>query len=192
VLFDIGEEKGSNVYSTRDGLRTLERVGQAQIQDSRFDEHMIAERSDGSLLMYVRAVYGIGQAISTDRGRTWSDGEKAPAQHINSRFFLRRLKSGRLLLVHNASPDRKTRSHLTASLSEDGGASWKGGLLLDDRNQVAYPDGVQAEDGRIYITYDRERTRAKEILMAVFTEDDVLRGSPSSDSRLRVVIDRAE
>ena len=69
---------------------------------------------------------------------------------------------------------------MTAVLSTDDGKTWKNGLLLDERDNVSYPDGFQTSDGKIYITYDRERSRAAEILMAVFTEDDVKAGRPVS------------
>jgi hypothetical protein len=94
------------------------------------------------------------------------------------------------LLVKNCPPDGKSRSHLTAFLSDDDGRNWTGGLLLDDRMNVSYPDGVQAPDGRIYIVYDRERFAAREILMAVFTEADARSGT-DGNARLRVVVNRA-
>ena len=50
----------------------------------------------------------------------------------------------------------------------------------------------QCEDGRIYCIYDRERTGAREILMAVFTEEDVAAGRPvSALARRRILVDRA-
>ena len=48
----------------------------------------------------------------------------------------------------------------------DDGATWSGGLLLDAREQISYPDGDQAEDGTIYLTHDHERRGAREILTA--------------------------
>ncbi len=89
-----------------------------------------------------------------------------------------------MLVKHH---DYTGRSHLTAFLSTDDGETWQGGLLLDERANVSYPDGAQTADGRIYIIYDRERYDAKEILMAVFSEADVLmRTAISSDMRLKV------
>ena len=83
------------------------------------------------------------------------------------------------------------RSHLTAYVSADDGNTWEGGLLLDARETVSYPDGVQAADGRIFVIYDRNRNTDREIWMAVFTEDDVLSGSCASyDCELRVPISR--
>jgi hypothetical protein len=63
--------------------------------------------------------------------------------------------------------------------------------LLDERQRVSYPDGDQAEDGRIFITYDFDRRGAREILFAVFTEEDVLAGNLVSEgSRLRALINK--
>ncbi|MCA9164425.1 MAG: exo-alpha-sialidase, partial [Planctomycetales bacterium] len=82
----------------------------------------------------------------------------------------------RLLLVkHGVSIDsHKGRSQLTAWLSDDDGQTWRGGLMLDERTGVSYPDGFQAPDGTIYISWDRNRATDGEILMARFTEDDIL------------------
>jgi hypothetical protein len=108
----------------------------------------------------------------------------------NKRFFIRRLKSGALLMVRNNSPDGK-RSHMTAFVSDDDGATWKGGLLLDER-ESSYPDGVQASDGTIYIIYDHQRytlnRQDKEgvgsVQLAVFREDDIRAGKPVSDGAM--------
>jgi len=148
------------------------------------------ERRDGSLWMLVRLFGGIGESTSTDGGRTWSPGAKSTIAGPNSRFFIRRLKSGRLLLINH---HRFTgRNNLTAMLSNDDGATWYGHLLLDERMNVSCPDAVQGEDGRIYMVYDRERVREREILMAVFTEEDIINGaSVSNESLFKVLIDKA-
>ena len=86
----------------------------------------------------------------------------------------------------------KRRDNLMAMLSKDDGRSWIGGLMLDTRPDISYPDGFEGLDGRIYVIYDRERTNAREILMAVFRPEDVLEGRiVSSDAKLRMVINRA-
>lgn len=79
-----------------------------------------------------------------------------------------------------------------AKISFDDGKTWVGGLMLDERSEVSYPDGTQAPDGLIYITYDRERSKAREILMAAFTEQDILAGKPVDPRcRLKQVVSRA-
>ncbi len=108
-------------------------------------------------------------------------------RHPTARFFLRRLISGALLLVKHGPVDKRVgREDLTAFVSDDDGRTWQGGLMLDDREKVTYPDGVQAPDRTIYIVYDHNRTPDGEVLMATFTEDDVRAGKPVSDKvRLR-------
>lgn len=179
---------------SRDGGKSFQTLGAAYVpvEHRQYDEHMFVERSDGSLLMWVRTRYGIGEAVSTDGGVTWSDLSPSEVEHPVARFFIRRLKSGNLLLVKHGPLDEQIgRSDLTAFLSEDDGETWEGGLLLEDR-QCSYPDGFQADDGTIRIIYDRSRRGDKEILMAVFTEEDVMAGREVSDKvRKRVLVNQA-
>ncbi|HUW16324.1 MAG TPA: sialidase family protein, partial [Actinomycetes bacterium] len=189
---DLGERSGANVMVSTDQGATWTYRGQALVPNRVFDEHMIVERGDGSLRMLVRAAYGIGESFSPDRGATWSPGRRSEISHVNARFFIRRLSSGKLLLVTHNPPDTKTRSHLTARLSGDDGKTWQGGLMIDERPGVSYPDGVQSPDGAIYLIYDYQRTGDKQILMATFTEADVLAGEWSSTvARQRVVVNQA-
>lgn len=142
-------------------------------------ENMIAELKDGRLWMLIRTDSGVlWQSHSSDKGRTWSDGTPSTIKSPGSRFFIRRLASGNLILVnhHNFTG----RSHLTARLSTDDGATWNDGLLLDERAGVSYPDGVEDRDGVIWITYDRDRQGSGEILRATFREEDVAAGKDVS------------
>ncbi|MBE6589279.1 MAG: helix-turn-helix domain-containing protein [Ruminococcaceae bacterium] len=178
------EGYGSFVYSTEDYGKTFVRLGGADVPDRTFDEHMVAELKDGTLMMYVRTRYGIGVSYSYDRGLHWSAGRDSGIPSPNTRFHLRRLSSGRLMLITHV--DFTARDHLTVLLSEDDGKTWKWKLLLDARNQVSYPDATE-RDGFIYITYDRERgcfqkslkeaySSAREILVSRITEEDIIQG----------------
>lgn len=207
---ELAAEYHSNILVSLDAGETWTRRGGADIPGRWFDEHMVIERAEGTLWMLVRTEGGVGQALSTDDGITWQTLPGLALPGPNARFFIRRLRSGRLLLVNHepehgwsrvtgqvAAVDREAAAHiprnnLMAMLSEDDGRTWIGGLMLDERNQVSYPDGVQADDGRIYLIYDRERYQAREILLAVFTEDDILAGSPTSPhARLRLLVNTA-
>ena len=138
-------------------------------------ENMIIELKNGRLWMLIRTSNGVlWQSHSTDKGRTWSEGNPSTIASPGSRFFIRRLASGNLLLVNHYN--FKGRNNLTAQISTDDGATWCDGLLLDERNNVSYPDGVQDKDGLIWITYDRDRQGEGEILLAKFKEEDVVAG----------------
>jgi len=182
------------VVSTDEGKTWSIRGGcNVPIKDRQFDEHMLIERKDGSLWMLARTNYGIGESVSSDGGRTWPELKPSQIAHPSARFFIRRLNSGNLLLVKHGPIDQKIgRSHLTAMLSTDEGLTWGGGLLLDERNGVSYPDGQQTADGLIRIIYDFSRTGSRHILMATFREEDVALGKPASgDVQLRHVVSEA-
>jgi hypothetical protein len=180
------------VYASHDRGATFPLRGTANVLPPEArgpDEPMIVERKDGSLWMLVRRT-GLAETVSQDQGRTWSPVETSALQHPASRFFLRRLSSGSLLLVkHGALDEKVRREQLRAFVSDDDGKSWKGGLMIDARESVTYPDGVQADEGSIYVVYDHKRTPDGEVLLATFTEDDIRAGKPVSGKvRLRVEI----
>jgi predicted neuraminidase len=155
-------------------------------------ENMVVELKDGRLWMLIRTSSGtLWESHSTDKGRTWTDGKPSSIASPGSRFFIRRLASGNLLLVNHVN--FKGRNNLTAQISRDEGATWQGGLLLDERHGVSYPDGVEDRDGVIWITYDRDRGGNGEILLAKFKESDALAGSNVSCAvHLKQVVNRIE
>lgn len=181
---------GAGVVASTDEGKTWQWRGAARMICASYDEHTLIERRDGSLWLLARTLYGIGQSESRDGGRSWSRARATDLDGPDAKFFIRRLASGNLLLVNHVN--FTGRSHLTALLSCDDGATWEGGLLLDERTDVSYPDGQQVADGRIHIIYDHERggmrdrlspeafekrkLHEREILTATFTEQDVLAG----------------
>jgi hypothetical protein len=182
-------ENSIRVYASTDQGKTFELRGTANVLPAEArgpDEPMIVQRKDGSLWMMVRS-RGIAETFSQDGGKTWTPVKRSSLRHPTARFFLRRLKSGNLLLVKHGPLDKRVgRTDLIAFVSDDDGQTWKGGLMLDDREKVTYPDGVQAPNGTIYIVYDHNRTPDGEVLMATFNEDDVRAGKPVSGKiRLR-------
>jgi len=188
-------DNSARVVASADQGKTWKLLGGCQVpKDARnFDEHMLIERNNGSLWMLVRTTYGIGESVSHDGGRTWPELRPSAIAHTTARFFIRRLQSGNLLLVKHGPIDQRIgRSHLTAYLSKDDGKTWTGGLLLDERSSVSYPDGQQAGDGAIRIIYDFDRTGDRHILMATFREQDIVAGQiVSDDGRLRQLVSDA-
>lgn len=204
----LENEQFSNVYVSTDEGKTITLRGHADIPGRSFDEHMLVEKQDGTLWMLARTFKGIGESFSSDGGYTWTPGRDSHIDGPCSRFFIRRLKSGRLLMINHYNFDQridlddimsqgnvkswKGRSHLTAMLSEDDGKTWPYTLLLDERNEVSYPDAKEADNGYIYATYDWERVTQREILMACFTEDDILCGKIlSPKGQLRILVNKA-
>jgi len=179
----------SYVYKTSDNGKTFVRLGGADVPNRSFDEHMVYEMNNGVLRMLVRLHNGIGESYSYDRGKKWSTGRKTSLGGPSSRFCVKKLNSGRVLLINHYN--FKKRNNLTVLLSEDDGVTFPYSLLLDERDSVSYPDAVECEDGMIRIVYDRERgcfrssledaySFAREILTAAITEEDIINGSIGS------------
>ena len=189
-------EDSAKVVVSKDSGASFKLLSAANIPnppDRNCDEHIIVPRNDGSLWMLVRTKYGIGESLSTDGGHLWSAVSPSSIQHPASRFFVRRLASGKLLMIKHGNVDEKTqRSNLRAFLSADDGKTWSGGLLIDERDKVSYPDAVEAPDGTVYVIYDFGRSHENQILMAAFSEEDVAKGQwTSAKARQRVLINQA-
>jgi hypothetical protein len=184
-------ERSSRILRSTDQGSTFAEFGSATIpkyEDRNGDENMIVERRDGSLWMLVRTGYGLGESFSHDRGKTWTDVAPSGIRHAESRFFIRRLASGRLLMVRHAGTER---SNLTAYLSEDDGRTWGQGLLIDHRGGVSYPDAIEGPPGEIRLIFDYNRTVDKQILLTVFREEDVRLASPGAGTRESLIVNQA-
>lgn len=176
---ELDDERMAHLYVSADQGETWRRQGGAVFPDSQFDEHMAVQLQDGRLYMLARTDTITMESYSHDRGINWSKPVPSKIQSINARFHIRRLASGRLLLIkHGKKLEEKpeNRSFITAFLSEDEGKSWSDGFVLDERFEISYPDADQGSDGRIYITYDRNRAKDGEILMACVREEDIVAG----------------
>jgi len=191
---ELDPQRGANVLASTDKGVTWQRRGAVRFPNPDWHEHMIVERKDGALWMLARTAKGIMQSTSADGGRTWAEPTEPPGiRQPNARFFIRRLASGRLLLVkHGDAVDAHAgRVQLSAWLSADDGKTWQGGLILDERKGVSYPDGFQAPDGAVCISYDRNRATDGEILLARFTEEDILaKKLVGPKSKLKLLISR--
>lgn len=191
------EDTGANVIASTDQGKTWNFRGRALASSRSYDEHVLTENRDGSFRMWIRTGWGIAESISTDSAKTWTTPQvRKDMSPVSARFFIRRLKSGNLLLVANKPPEGNKRSHLTTRISDDDGATWKGGLVFDERmigSGVSYPDGAEGTDGLIRIIYDLDREGPGQILMAAFTENDALKGTwESPGSRSKVLISEVE
>ena len=179
---ELDPVRGAHVYVSMDQGKSWTDRGMVRFPHPTFDEHIIIELGDGRWWMTGRVGIGtrnsgIIQSFSSDKGHTWSEPEMYQP-HISSRHFITRLASGNLVMVRHGRFDEctKTRTNLTAFISDDDGKTWKGGLLLDDTYDISYPTGFQAPDGYIYVSYDLQRTRRGEIYLVKMTEEDILAG----------------
>ncbi len=187
------DENNSRPLISTDGARSFQLGGEltSEVRND-FDEYMIVERSDGRLISFNRMHGWFLVGESSDRGRMWTELRPNDIPHPAARFVFMKLRSGNWLLVKHGPIDTLTgRVQLMAYLSRDEGLTWEGGLMLDERS-CSYPFGFQSDDGTIYVSYERQRWVQPEILLARFTEQDVLAGKPVSDrAALKRLVNKA-
>lgn len=193
-------QDGAYVLKTSDNGKTFTLLGSAIAEDRSFDESMVLEKKDGTLAMYIRTNYGIAVCYSYDRGKTFTRPVNSGIPGPCSRFHIRRLRSGNVLMINHYN--FTGRDHLHAMISEDDGKTFPYRLLLDERAEVSYPDCTENEDGSLSIVYDRERgaaqhsleqvyAKAREIIMCHITEEDIRAGAcVGKESYLKRVISR--
>ncbi len=158
---------------TKDGGKTYVQVDSevAKIK-TYFDEAMAYVMPNGDIRFFARCWYGrIAEMFSRDGGKSWGEAQLSDIVHADTRFFVSYTPSGKLILVTNDCENRRT--NMTVYLSEDGGATFPIKRLIDDRDNLSYPD-IAFADGRIYLTYDRDRNGYSEIFFLDFTEDDLM------------------
>lgn len=177
---ELDGERSATCFVSSDRGKTWEKRGSIPFPGSDWNETQLLEKKDGSLQMFSRVGFrkiGFMASESRDGGRTWTAPHAVPGMNnTNARFQILRLRSGRVLFVcHGRHDENCGRRRLTAWLSDDDCATWKGGLQLEGRDG-SYPDAFQAPDGTIFVAHDYGRGTDAEIWLHRFTEEDVLAG----------------
>ncbi len=176
-LYTVSDDRGKT-FRTKLGSKRL---------STDCDETMCYQKENGDLVMLARTKLDyLAKTVSKDKGETWSETSLSDIPNPMTRFFIGRTPSGRLILVNNDHPghDYANRTDMTVLLSEDDGETWKYKKVIDTRKYVSYPD-VDFYNGKIYLTYDRERTGAKEIYFLKFTEEDIM--NPNYEFDIKIV-----
>ena len=197
TAFDWMQPHYNKVYASTDGGKSWNLRGMAECLDyssgkNNLDDPVLVQKPDGTLWLLMRPSVStkIYESFSYDGGYTWTHAQPSHIEGPQSRFTVDLLQDGMMLLVFH---DGTARSRLTAFLSDDGGATWRYKLLLDERDGVSYPDTVITPDGLIYVIYDRNRTTDREIWMTVFTREDIIAGAYVSDAaRQKILVDKAD
>jgi alpha-L-fucosidase len=111
------------------------------------------------------------QAWSDDNGRTWKNLSNTSLLNPNSGTDGLTLKNGEQLLVYNPTTRGTNwysgREKLCVAASKDG-IHWKDVLVLEDGRETqdySYPAVIQAEDGKVHITYSSNRRNIRHVVL---------------------------
>ncbi|MBL4886136.1 MAG: exo-alpha-sialidase, partial [Planctomycetaceae bacterium] len=120
-------------------------------------EGTLEELQDGRLWLLLRSYHGFFyESFSSDQGLTWSDQKPSKIKSIGAPGKLKRLASGRLVLLWNAMPRRGfvQREELSFSFSDDDGAHWSPSQVIacNKGGRVSYPHLFEHAPGELWIT----------------------------------------
>jgi predicted neuraminidase len=127
--------------------------------------------TDGRLQAVGRTRSGrVFETWSSDRGETWTPVSLTDLPNPSAGTDAVTLKDGRHLIVYNHTP--KGRTPLNVALTRDGRA-WKTVHVLESESgEYSYPAIIQADDGRVHITYTWRRQRIKYVVIDPATLDN--------------------
>ena len=165
-------------------------------------EATIEQLEDGRLWMLLRTNWGVfWQAFSDDQGLTWNKYDATDIDASSAPGLLKRLQSGRLVLVWNRKfpqgqnsyplrggdgnwsevPISNHRQELSIMFSEDDGKSWTKAVVIaknkTERGRVSYPYIFEAWPGELWITVWQGNLRIK-----LHEEDFLFKRLPSNEA----------
>lgn len=156
---------------TRDGGKSWEVIG--PIHDgSEFGaiQPSILRLDDTTLKIMCRTRQSVvGQATSSDGGKTWSKVSGSELPNPNAGTDAVTMSDGRHVIVYNHTTRGggfpSGRNMLNVAVSSDG-QSWKTVLTLErDRGEFSYPAVIQTSDGLLHITYTYLRRGVKHVVV---------------------------
>jgi predicted neuraminidase len=111
-----------------------------------------------------RGIGFICRSESADGGETWAPARPTTIPNPNSGIDAVRTADGIVFLVYNHA---KTARHpLNLARSSDEGKSWTMTATLEQQpGEYSYPAIIQAQNGRLHITYTWNRTHIKHVVM---------------------------
>jgi predicted neuraminidase len=152
-------------------------VGAGSIQPS------LVRHQDGTLSAFLRDNGPPPKRVlvshSTDEGETWSVARDITIPNPGSSVDVIALESGAWLFVGNDT--EAERKQITAYLSDDEGATWGVGRVLESgEGAYHYPSVIQARDGRIHALFTHRDAEGASIRHMILTEAWVREGTLSA------------
>jgi predicted neuraminidase len=169
IMSSTQAQSENGVLISGDGGKTWSRHGGifVKLNNWNWAENNLAELSDGTLVMLIRADRSgvLYRSDSVDGGRTWSEPYRTDIPNPGSKIRLLPLSDGRIALLHNPTPYDKTtkwmmhRNPMSLWISDDDMKSWRVKRdLVTFPGSLSYPDGfVDEQEGYIHFAFEYNR-----------------------------------
>jgi predicted neuraminidase len=128
------------------------------------EQPTIIQRTDGTLLAYLRVRPNIVAAESHDSGKSWTVPAPTQWKNPDAGISMTRLRNGHLLLVFNDEDDSRSPLHIARSTDE--GRTWSKPLIIETNpGEYSYPSIFESPDGTIHLIYTFRRFSIKHVEM---------------------------
>jgi predicted neuraminidase len=130
----------------------------------------VLTHGDGKMQVTCRSRQSvIAQSWSADGGKTWGRMTATMLPNPNAGTDAVTLTDGRQLIVYNHTTRAKGfpsgRNMLNVAISSDG-KQWKPVLTLEKaKGEFSYPAVIQADDGKVHVTYTYQRRSVKHVVL---------------------------
>lgn len=127
------------------------------------EQPTVIQRDNGELLCLMRGHPRVKQSVSSDGGVTWTTPRNTELNCPDSGIAMTKLKSGRVLLAYNDTPE-SDRTPFNIIQSTDDGQTWGEMRVIEqDWGEFSYPCIVQSSDGMVHLTYTYRRFSIKHV-----------------------------
>ena len=164
LLYDKGRHS-SRAYVSKDDGQTWTKAEHLDRDDEPAHDHggmieaTLEQLKDGRLWVLLRSSHGcFYESFSSDDGLTWTmPPKRSKIRSGHAPGMLRRLHSGRLVLVWNVTPGGYTnprrRQEISIAFSDDDGKTWTRPVVIaKNPGHVSYPHVFEYEPGILWIT----------------------------------------
>ena len=154
---------GCSLVFADDKMRKFTECGKIDNRPLGLLEPTAIRTKDGGIVMFMRAESGgfLWRAQSDDNGKTWTKAVQTDIKNPTSLSCVIRLADGRIALINNNSGgvvgSKAKRDPLTISVSSDELKSWDFHEDIISGGELAYPNAIILNDGRLVFAYDRDR-----------------------------------
>ena len=127
------------------------------------EQPTVIQRDNGELLSLMRGHPKVKESVSSDGGVTWTTPRDTELNCPDSGIAMTKLKSGRVLLAYNNTPEWD-RTPFNVIQSTDDGKTWgETNVIEQDWGEFSYPCIIQSTDGMIHLTYTYRRFSIKHV-----------------------------
>jgi len=164
ILLPAVSRHATITHTSRDDGKTWQASNVLDVWDTAGDhaggfEPTLIQQNDGRLRMLIRTAHQFfWEAWSTD-GLSWTGLAPSTIESAHAPGLVKRLASGRQVLIWNAVFGKRTMLHI--AISDDDGKTWSKPSEIARGGRISYPYLLERRPGELWVTTMQGALRAK-------------------------------